>query len=178
MWSLSPCLSDISHLTHSLIATTPSRRLCLRRVWQSLKEAAHGRAVLMRSVMVMLRYRSQLLRRAHYHWRVVAVEARVQDARVEAGEPILKACLAGVNRRSMQPAWDSWRDLVIEERKKEKYVEDQKARWTTFSSVMSRLTARSNRERQARALIHWRLVAVRSAFTSAQAKVIFFLTST
>lgn len=164
-------------LTNCLIATTPSRRLRMRRGWKSLEEATHRRAVLMRSVLVMLRSRSQLLRRALYHWRVVSVKARVQDARVEAGEPILKACLVGVNRRSMQPVWDSWRDLVIEKRRKEKHVADQKARWTTFSSLISRLTTRSNRERQARALIHWRLVAVRSAFTSAQAQVIFFPTA-
>lgn len=130
---------------------------------QALKQATHRRTVLMRSVTVMLRSRSRLLRRTLYRWRVVSAEARAKNARAEAGGSILKACLVGMNRRSMQSAWESWRGLVVEGRKKEEFIADKRARWTAFSSVVSKLAIQSNRHNLTRALIHWRLAVARSA---------------
>ena len=160
-----------SDVAHPPISATQSRRARLRRGWQALHQATRRRAILVRSVTALARSRLDLLRRALYYWRVVAIEARTANARVAAGRPVLTVCFAGASRRLIQPAWESWCSAVKREREENEFAK-QRAAWVAFAAAISRVANRKDRERQARAVIVWRLGVARSAVSSAQAQIL------
>lgn len=71
----------------------------------------------------------------------------------------------------MQPAWESWRELVAREREEEDDYAGREEGLMAFASVVTRVGRRRDRDRRVRAFAAWRLEAARSAVTVARQEV-------
>lgn len=84
---------------------------------------------------------------------------------------MLAACLAGERRRAMQPAWESWRELVARERGEEDDYAGRGEGLMAFASVVARVGRRRDRDRRVRAVRTWRLKAARLAVAVAKQQI-------
>ncbi|CAN0453143.1 unnamed protein product, partial [Scytosiphon promiscuus] len=131
-------------------AAERSNRALLQRGWQGLRRASERRAALLRAVGVLSRARSRHLGFGFNRWRLAANDVKIARLRAGAGRSVLAACLAGARRRAMQPAWESWRELVARERGEEDDYAGREEGLMAFASVVARVGRRRDRDRRVR----------------------------